>query len=713
VAAKPLAALLCGLAAALAVGGARGQTRGDVFAGNSSDAYSAKGAVLSLRRDAANGTGAPQLGLDAAYPPSLQGWLDVKRQIPGAAALYDACANLLIQATDEIRRVAPLMRRPITRLKELNDGIARARALVGQGDTCIARVDKGGGTRLSGGATTIVPRPTPTPLPSTRRVPEPRSGGHASGDVLQATPADEPPLRDGVASTDRVPPRPPTRGYEVPLGFVQPNAPNYVCYDAEGYPYTVMIDPGAQTEPYQRVPRFGVKEPPRIPPERGGYDECINPNPPYGCPPSDIRRTYRPIKASEPCRPPPARQRAADEAAPVFHYYYVNGINTSEHDPGARNGRAVNRGSYDWDRQLIRGNLLGLGPAVNVAGVLSHESPNDVAAKINVVPNEINKFDERTYNVSGARPYFEEMCRLDKSPLVQWLCINIRQYNEWRATNGNGMAGGDLLECALQAISRDSIDVAADNDDVVRWVDRIVKTYRDERAGSGARSKHYFILIGHSQGNFLVEGMAWRLQNRSGAAGREIFESRLAILALASPTDYPSLQSGSFDGTSFVARHLKHATRADDAILSLRPVGQMLNAKTPFAATMPALWPYRKSGTMDALRDHLRIVTVLDRTERDWLRYSSPMLDALKLTPGVPCTPQGDPVCNEALYTPLMNSHLIDNYLTDPTLTRPGQPVNAQLRTSLDMARMNAPFPAVLNHVRDLLKALKFGLVGR
>jgi hypothetical protein len=40
--------------------------------------------------------------------------------------------------------------------------------------------------------------------------------------------------------------------------------------------------------------------------------------------------------------------------------------------------------------------------------------------------------------------------------------------------------------------------------------------------------------------------------------------------------------------------------------------------------------------------------------------------------------------CDGALYTPLMNAHLLDNYISDPTLSMPGQPLNKEMAALLD-----------------------------
>lgn len=60
----------------------------EVFAAND-DYQSARRTLLSLRHDAANGTGAPQLGLDPGYPRSLPAWQAIRQRSPQAVAPLD------------------------------------------------------------------------------------------------------------------------------------------------------------------------------------------------------------------------------------------------------------------------------------------------------------------------------------------------------------------------------------------------------------------------------------------------------------------------------------------------------------------------------------------------------------------------------------------------------------------------------------------------
>ncbi len=157
-------------------------------------------------------------------------------------------------------------------------------------------------------------------------------------------------------------------------------------------------------------------------------------------------------------------------------------------------------------------------------------------------------------------------------------------------------------------LSRNSTITAGENRDLMGWVNGIVQIYRQEAANLKAREKHYFNLIGHSQGNFLVEGMAWRLQNPAGDDGKALFNTELAVLALASPTDYPSVQQNSAEGTRFVGKRLLHATRRDDAILALRSPGPTPLTKVPFNANLPALWANKQGQGVDAVRNKLRLL---------------------------------------------------------------------------------------------------------
>ena len=55
------------------------------------------------------------------------------------------------------------------------------------------------------------------------------------------------------------------------------------------------------------------------------------------------------------------------------------------------------------------------------------------------------------------------------------------------------------------------------------------------------------------------------------------------------------------------------------------------------------------------------------------------------------CRPANDTVCDAGLYSPLMNSHLLENYLIDPPLTRVGKPINPKAGYLMDRDNGLAP----------------------
>src|SRR5262249_26888465 len=127
-------------------------------------------------------------------------------------------------------------------------------------------------------------------------------------------------------------------------------------------------------------------------------------------------------------------------------------------------------------------------------------------------------------------------------------------------------------------------------------VDAIIGIYEQEKAQreAGRPVKNYFIVVGHSQGNFFVEGVAYRLRYSArysySGAGRDISATRLGIVSLASPTSYDSLPS------DFVVSKIVHHTRADDAINILVPLAAVIPNKHPWplAGADAALWPWKR-----------------------------------------------------------------------------------------------------------------------
>jgi len=112
------------------------------------------------------------------------------------------------------------------------------------------------------------------------------------------------------------------------------------------------------------------------------------------------------------------------------------------------------------------------------------------------------------------------------------------------------MALGDIAECLLQATGADigwglgasGINHSAKLPEVQDVVRRITEIYDSEKRTQqgGTTEVNYFIVIGHSQGNFFAEGVAYALQHQAGS-GAAVFAKRFGVIALASPTSYDSL----------------------------------------------------------------------------------------------------------------------------------------------------------------------------
>jgi hypothetical protein len=470
---------------------------------------------------------------------------------------------------------------------------------------------------------------------------------------------------------------------------------------------------GRGTRPGQYAPGGGA--PAAKPAGRGGDVYCqLNPDG------SENRGPYPGTLNNIPCKSPPAGGQRI-----VFNYYYINGINTPRDGPG--------RGSCLYDRRMIAGNLLDQGPRV---GPGLQVKPS-VAPSIKV-KDEIDRFEVETCNPSGTDKRVEEFCgiadslRLTSQPgvvadLVRLVCTNAEAIDKFRGQGLGGMAPGDVVEAFRQSLGiafRDrttgepltGIEFTARQPEVARIAKIITDKYAAEqaqarrggaqraRAGTAPVSaqppeKNYFIIIAHSQGNFFAEGVAYRLASKAygGASGPAVFQNRLGILSIASPTNYKSLDAG------FIARAMKHFTRADDGIHALDPLA-FIGSRVPWPAKddLPRLWPWKSEALM---RSHMELVKV--RPALPAPKITSPFLDTLGLGPPVePC-----PNCG-ALYTPLMNSHLLDNYLTDPVAANPNVAIDPRVAPLIGQTRAMSPAaPPVLGEIRRHLVDLKATLM--
>jgi hypothetical protein len=385
-------------------------------------------------------------------------------------------------------------------------------------------------------------------------------------------------------------------------------------------------------------------------------------------------------------QPPPAPMMVR----PSFNYYYINGINTPDRPPAGTKGPA--RGNYQWDWKLIRGNLLDLQPYMGLG------RPTSPLVSIRVT-DETDHMDVQTQNFSGKDPVSSQpldmLCssaqildaisrsgggRSDNSPLGVAVAV-CGIYNQMVAgvnnLRGGGMAPGDLLECFRQALAFDLAPVAASlglpampsgidafssqQPEVRKVSSLILAKFRAERAqNSTTPVQNYFIVIGHSQGNFFVEAVGYRLLHYEGPDGAYIFHNRLGLLSFASPTDYSSVT-----GEPGFANRVEHIKRQDDMINALLALPRGVGKHPWTTGDFPALWPLGKL---------------------DWSNWNTART-AISAMVGPPppqgCQPAGTPQCDGALYIPFLNSHLLENYIADANFTMPGQPISPDVGRQL------------------------------
>lgn len=448
---------------------------------------------------------------------------------------------------------------------------------------------------------------------------------------------------------------------------------------------------------------------------------------------SENRGPYRTTGRQIPCRQQPGGNKAAGgnnngqqagKPKIVFNYFYINGINTP------RDG--VGRGTCLYDRLMIKGNLLDQGPRV---GPGQQVKPTEVPTI--KVADEVDKFEIETCNPSGTEAktlkVVKSFCldtqagKFAKAPpfteeLAKLLCIQAADIDKFRAQGLGGMSPGDVVEAFRQSLGIGFVDdntgqpitgieFTARQDEVAKVAGEITRIYEREQAAArrpaqqanaggapGARApaeKNFFIILAHSQGNFFAEGVAYRMAHGlAGASGVAAYKSRLGILSVASPTNYRSLDQ------AFLGRAVKDFTREDDGIRALDALA-FLGSRVPWTAKLDALWPW-KSGKLQE-----RLALVGGRLDFRGVVYS-PFFATLGMAPPAePC-----PGCG-ALYTPLMNAHLLDNYLTDPVAATPGVEINSEAAAFFagGKARSAATPPAVLRYVRAGLVDLKQSLM--
>ena len=376
----------------------------------------------------------------------------------------------------------------------------------------------------------------------------------------------------------------------------------------------------------------------------------------------------------------------------VFHYFYINGINTPEGDH-----TNVTRGNYVFERAVVTQNLLDLKPDVP----LRTEPP--IGAPPVKVANEVDVMEEETHNPSGKDvdhgKLWREQCEAsippratpDQRASAERTCDTAAGIGKF--VDEMGMSPGDLLECFRQSLNVQSLEIFSTTflgqlmtlvglmNDVItkrpladigftekdplveRVAKRIVEIFKSEGGRSYQNDKiNFFIVIGHSQGNFFVEGVANRLNSLEGDDGSYVFTNRLGLVSLASPTAYETLPD------RFREERIAHVTREDDMIKVLSATSALGKRPWPDEEVyIPPLWPW-KSEALVRTGDPLWVAPKFGMAPKPENKFLNPEQD-------------------DALYTPLMNSHLLENYLTNPTATLPCIPLNADFVQSAELTR--------------------------
>jgi len=132
----------------------------------------------------------------------------------------------------------------------------------------------------------------------------------------------------------------------------------------------------------------------------------------------------------------------------------------------------------------------------------------------------------------------------------------------------------------------------------------------------------------------------------------------------------------------------------------LRAFGGKAKRPWPESDDVESLWPWPP----DKLEDALRIVGPVEG------KMGSPAMATMEIQPPPECA---CPSPDGALYVPLMNSHLLDNYLSDSTLTEPGRAMDPRAASRLGSGNRTPPTKPVLRHVRFGLFQLKQKLLGK
>ena len=464
-----------------------------------------------------------------------------------------------------------------------------------------------------------------------------------------------------------------------------------------------------------------------------------------------------------------APRRRRPSGPPVFVFYYINGMNTPVskiYDPTDPRYAGNWRGSCITEHDTFALNILGIrvpprqrpsqrtplfgAPQVVDSVEFAHAGTDPVE-----VGNEIDVMFPRTCNVSGKDPWGGDWYTLNciKNPnqawMAQWLCDRLKGPNVFRA--GDFFAGSisptDLLECVRQSTMnvdfpffQRGIDYTT-NQDVVNTIVNSIRSIYSQELKSGSTQRHYFIVTGHSQGNFFAEGVAYKLYASDNILDQQIFKNRLGIISLGSPTSYTTLPP------DWVADRVKHRTRKDDGINLLLLANALVKSEGK-ASLYKVPWPPARDDlslwnwSVDPARDFFSLDSRLipgwintaakaaALSQQAWaLSHGRPpesydslvnqiraayllVFDFSLMGAGPPkgASEWSSQNLNGELYTPLLNSHLVDNYLTNPTASEPGVPISAQLYKYLHFTT-SPPAPTLQATIRSDVIELKRSLL--
>lgn len=262
----------------------------------------------------------------------------------------------------------------------------------------------------------------------------------------------------------------------------------------------------------------------------------------------------------------------------VFHYFYINGLNTAAGIPGLEQ-----EGTCEGERIMVQRLLNELkepgkleAPTCNPSGRTPNRGLQAIAlaAQTNLSsPSNITMpAHARGATSLLARDLFN-CIRAGNIP-SNFNVMDPKTYLE----PGGVMAPGDIREAYKQAkivetklrvwgggtyYSRESGTTYSMSDPLVSdIVNKINKTVEEEKTAKDNK-EHHFIIIAHSQGNFFAESVAERLKSMPNPANsKEKLLSRFGVLALASPTNYPDTPELLVMGF----------TRENDAILELNKI---------------------------------------------------------------------------------------------------------------------------------------------